>query len=102
MASRTARATEDLRADGRSEVRVSVSGLGSGMMKPAGTVTFGVFLVLVVVEGMVLNRSSKNPMCKALDDTDDCKLGRCRRDGWGEKLVASENMDSQTKIFILE
>lgn len=32
------------------------------------------------------------------DDTDDGG----RWDGRGEKLEASENMDSQTKIFILE
>jgi len=72
VARRTARAAEDLRTDGRSEDRVSVSGLGSGMIKSSGTVTFGVVLRLVggavvAVEGLILlKRSSKNPMANAL------------------------------------
>lgn len=75
VARRTASAALDFNTDGRSEVRVSVNGRGSGMVKSEGMVTVGYDFFFVVGEEEEEEadgkRSSKNPIDRADDDDDD-------------------------------
>mmetsp|Transcript_25417 Transcript_25417/g.45955 ORF Transcript_25417/g.45955 Transcript_25417/m.45955 type:complete len:85 (+) Transcript_25417:808-1062(+) len=69
VARRTASAALDFNTDGRSEVRVSVNGRGSGMVKSEGMVTVGYdfFFEEEEADG---KRSSRKPIDRADDDND--------------------------------